>query len=181
MKLTTPRNLCSFETELGWMLLAGTDRQVLYLSIGNRSAEHAEQRWHESGLFEADASPVDSDWYPEARELLTAYAAGEVVELDKIVCNLPGRTPFQRDVLQLVQRIPRGEVLTYGEVAKRVGRPGAARAVGATMASNTIPLIIPCHRVVGANGRLTGFSAPRGIDMKRQLLDLEQTPTPVLF
>jgi len=170
-----------FETELGWMLLAGVKQRVRYLSIGSESAAEARQRWLDSRSTTVDAALQSTDWLPDARKLLQQYALGENVDLASIECELPGRTPFQRNVLELVKMIPRGETLTYGEVARRVGRPGAARAVGATMASNAIPLIIPCHRVVGAKGRLTGFSAPRGIDMKRQLLEMEQTAAPVLF
>lgn len=83
------------------------------------------------------------------------------------------RTEFQQRVLQLCYQIPFGETLSYKALAERAGRPLAARAVGQTMATNRIPLLIPCHRVIAANRTLCGFSAPGGIDTKRQLLALE--------
>jgi methylated-DNA-[protein]-cysteine S-methyltransferase len=84
--------------------------------------------------------------------------------------KLDGLTHFQRDVLMAIRKIPPGETMTYGEVAKAVGKPGAARAVGNVMAANPIPLILPCHRVVASNG-LGGFTG--GLDVKRKLLRLE--------
>jgi methylated-DNA-[protein]-cysteine S-methyltransferase len=83
------------------------------------------------------------------------------------------RTEFQQRVFAATRRIPFGNTLSYGELATEVGSPKAARAVGAVMASNHVPIIIPCHRVIGRHGELTGFSAPRGVSLKRQLLELE--------
>ncbi len=85
--------------------------------------------------------------------------------------KLDGMTPFQRKVLKTIGKIPPGETMTYGEVAKAAGRPGAARAVGNVMARNPIPLILPCHRVVASNG-LGGFTG--GLEIKRKLLKLER-------
>lgn len=84
--------------------------------------------------------------------------------------DLGGTTPFQRKVLETIRKIPPGETMTYGDVAKAAGKPGAARAVGNVMAMNPIPLILPCHRVVASDG-LGGFTG--GLDMKRKLLRLE--------
>ncbi len=84
--------------------------------------------------------------------------------------NIP---PFHRKVLEQCAQIPAGQTLTYSELASRAGSPRAARAVGSAMARNRWPLIIPCHRVVGADGRLTGYSGTGGIETKRRLLGLE--------
>jgi O-6-methylguanine DNA methyltransferase len=84
-------------------------------------------------------------------------------------------TSFQRQVLDVVATIPSGMSLSYGQVAARIGKPSASRAVGAALGNNPWPVLIPCHRVVGAGGKLTGFSAPGGIDAKRRMLDMEQT------
>jgi methylated-DNA-[protein]-cysteine S-methyltransferase len=84
--------------------------------------------------------------------------------------SLDGMTAFQKKVLKTISKIPAGETMTYGEVALKAGKPGAARAVGNVMASNPIPLILPCHRVVASNG-LGGFTG--GLDVKRKLLQLE--------
>jgi len=85
--------------------------------------------------------------------------------------DLSGRTPFERRVLRATLRLPRGEVASYGEVARRAGSPGAARAVGQVMHRNPIPLLIPCHRVTGAGGKLGGYTG--GLDLKRILLKRE--------
>ena len=76
-------------------------------------------------------------------------------------------------MIEACQRIPRGETLSYGELAAKVGNPGAARAVGTVMSSNPLPLVIPCHRVLGAGGCLGGYSARQGVAMKRRLLEME--------
>lgn len=83
-------------------------------------------------------------------------------------------TPFFSRVYETVQKIPSGHRMTYGEVAKKLGVPQGARAVGQAMARNPIPLVVPCHRVIGSSGKMTGFSAMDGIKLKMKLLELEQ-------
>ncbi len=87
--------------------------------------------------------------------------------------DLRSLTPFQRDVLTTVQEVPRGKYLTYGELARRIGKPGAARAVGQALGSNPIPILIPCHRVLAADGSLGGYSGRGGVRTKEALLRLE--------
>jgi methylated-DNA-[protein]-cysteine S-methyltransferase len=82
-------------------------------------------------------------------------------------------TPFQRRVLEAATRVPAGVVATYGEIARRIGKPRAARAVGQALARNPVPIVVPCHRVVAADGSLTGYSGRGGIETKAQLLRLE--------
>jgi O-6-methylguanine DNA methyltransferase len=98
------------------------------------------------------------------------YLAGKRTDID-VPLDLSWVTPFRRDVLLECARIPRGQVATYADLARRVGRPKAFRAVGNTMRTNPIPIAIPCHRVVGSDGSLTGFGG--GLDMKQRLLALE--------
>ncbi|MBI3393807.1 MAG: methylated-DNA--[protein]-cysteine S-methyltransferase [Nitrospirae bacterium] len=84
--------------------------------------------------------------------------------------DLGGATDFEKMVWQAARGIPPGSVVTYGELARRIGKPGAARAVGRALGRNPVPVAVPCHRIVGANGRLTGFSAPGGVDLKARLI-----------
>ena len=111
-----------------------------------------------------------------ADELLE-YFAGTRTEFT--VPLSPAGTDFQRAVWRALQRIPYGETRAYGEIAEAVGRPGAARAVGTANHRNPIPIIIPCHRVVGSNGQLCGFGG--GLGVKRQLLELEASHVPPRF
>jgi len=112
-------------------------------------------------------------WLARLCRLLQRYARGERVSFDDIPVDVSGLPAFARRVLEAARQIAYGEVTTYGALARRVGQPGAARAVGQALAHNPVPIVIPCHRVVRADGTLGGFSAARGIT-KRRLLALEQ-------
>jgi methylated-DNA-[protein]-cysteine S-methyltransferase len=100
---------------------------------------------------------------------LAEYFAGDRTDFD--IKLAPRGTPFQLDVWRTLQRIPYGETRSYADIARSIGRPTATRAVGAANGANPIPIIIPCHRVIGSNGSLTGFGG--GMGVKRRLLDLE--------
>lgn len=102
------------------------------------------------------------------------YLAGDLTELNFPVA-IRGVTSFQKRVLQTLQNCPYGATVSYGELAEQAGSPRAARAVGAAMAANPLPLRIPCHRVMGAGGKLTGFSGGRGVASKKFLLNLEHS------
>ena len=105
----------------------------------------------------------------EAERQLSAYFAGELRAFDLPL--RPGGTPFQLAVWEALQRIPYGATAAYGELARSLGRPGAARAVGGANHRNPIAIVIPCHRVIGAHGGLTGYAG--GLDIKAALLELE--------
>jgi methylated-DNA-[protein]-cysteine S-methyltransferase len=105
----------------------------------------------------------------EARRQLQAYFAGDLHSFD-LVLHLPG-TPFQQRVWQALRDLHYGETVSYGELARRIGEPGAARAVGLASHNNPVPIVVPCHRVIGADGSLTGFGG--GIGRKRWLLTHE--------
>ncbi len=137
--------------------------------------------WSAAGLRRiwfacADAAPpVPAEWRRRpgpafgAGEQLAAYFAGERLEFD-LPLDACG-TPFQRRVWQALTEIPYGGTCTYGEIARRLGRPRAARAVGGANHHNPLPVVVPCHRVIGAGGSLTGYAG--GLRIKRFLLDLE--------
>jgi methylated-DNA-[protein]-cysteine S-methyltransferase len=110
------------------------------------------------------------EWFAQAREQLEEYFAGTRREFDLPLA--PCGTEFQTRVWQALRDIPYGETRSYGEVAAAIGRPDRARAVGAANGRNPIAVIVPCHRVIGADGSLTGFGG--GLERKRVLLDLER-------
>jgi methylated-DNA-[protein]-cysteine S-methyltransferase len=115
----------------------------------------------------------DDDAVADVAEQLQEYFRGERRTFDLPLA--PRGTEFQMDVWRALQRIPYGETRSYSGIAREIGRPAAVRAVGAANGANPIPIVIPCHRVVGSNGSLTGFGG--GIETKRWLLALESTPT----
>lgn len=117
--------------------------------------------------------PRDEAVQPELREQLAAYFAGQLREFDVPVA-LTG-TPFQQSVWAALRRVPYGTTWTYAELAAAVGRPTAVRAVGAANGRNPVCLVVPCHRVVGSTGSLTGYAG--GTDRKAFLLDLERAAT----
>ncbi|WP_157552482.1 methylated-DNA--[protein]-cysteine S-methyltransferase [Jiangella gansuensis] len=111
----------------------------------------------------------DDSPFTAARDQLDGYFAGELREFD-VELN-PAGTPFQLEVWAALRAIPYGETRSYREIAEQIGRPTASRAVGAANGRNPISIIVPCHRVVGTSGVLTGYAW--GLDRKRSLLDLE--------
>ncbi len=103
---------------------------------------------------------------------LEEYFAGRRQHFD-IAVDLSQMTHFQRSVLHTAETIPAGNIWTYGEVAKQIGKPKASRAVGQALGRNPIPIIVPCHRVIGSNGQMVGYSGGGGIESKKWLLRLE--------
>ena len=122
------------------------------------------------GVAEVEPGIVHDKLLLQAQEELKAYFAGELTEFS-LPLSVPGGSEFERAVWNQLRRIPYGEMQTYGEVAKIVGDAGAARAVGVACNRNPLPVIVPCHRVVGAGGKMVGFGG--GIPRKRHLLELE--------
>jgi len=121
-------------------------------------------------------SAPDSGWHEDASALretirqLRAYFAGEIESFDLPLA--PAGTTFQQKVWSDLRKIPYGETISYGELAKRIDNPKASRAVGLANGSNPIPIVIPCHRVIGSNGKLTGYGG--GLPIKEKLLALEK-------
>jgi methylated-DNA-[protein]-cysteine S-methyltransferase len=112
-------------------------------------------------------------WVADLVERLQRYSDGEAVTFDDVPVDLSHLTAFQLKVVRACRKISRGRTRTYGDLAAAAGSPGASRAVGSVMAKNRLPIIIPCHRVVGSAGSLGGFSAPDGLSMKQRMLALE--------
>jgi methylated-DNA-[protein]-cysteine S-methyltransferase len=148
-----------FASPLGPLLLAGTKAglKLVSFSAGKR-AKSVDTEWHE-----------DDSAFTEVVDQLKSYFAGERKAFD-LPLVLEG-TEFQKKVWTALQDIPYGETVSYKLLAERVGSPKAVRAVGAANGANPIPIIIPCHRVIGNDGSLTGFGG--GLPLKRRLLELE--------
>ena len=150
---------CYLNSPIGDLLLAGDDDGLSLIGFPQGKMRHdPEPDW----IFNEKPFAV-------ARQQLEEYFAGERTVFD-LPLHLSG-TDFQVQVLQELQRIPYGDTTSYGEIAKRIGRPKAMRAVGAANGRNPIPIIVPCHRVIGSSGDLTGFGG--GLDTKEALLRLE--------
>jgi methylated-DNA-[protein]-cysteine S-methyltransferase len=159
----------SMSSPVGTLTLAGKDGRLMHLRMVDQTYEPSRDGWE-----------PDDGVFSEAVEQLGAYFAGERTEFD-LELDLVG-TDFQRRVWEALLTIPYGETRSYGEIAKQIGAPGAFRAVGLANGHNPIGIIVPCHRVIGSNGSLTGYGG--GIDRKRALLELEKSrisPIPTLF
>ena len=153
-------NYTYLETPIGTLLIAGDEEAVRRIDFPKKGKPaKPEASWRESSR-----GPV-----AEAVRQLREYFVGKREQFDLPLA--PEGTEFQRGVWRRLQDIPYGETISYGELAKRVGNPKASRAVGAANGQNPIPIVIPCHRVIGANGKLTGFGG--GLPIKEALLELE--------
>jgi methylated-DNA-[protein]-cysteine S-methyltransferase len=171
----------AFDSELGWSVIAHRGDMLCGLVFGytshDKAARALRRRLGDAQNLLVDAVGEVQSLPASQHDLvvrLRQYATGEPVEFNDIQLDDAFLTPFGRRVVAACRRIPRGQTRTYGQLAAVAGSPGAARAVGRVMASNRFPLVVPCHRVVGANGSLGGFSAPKGLAMKRRLLELEK-------
>lgn len=123
--------------------------------------------------FEHPGSTESPDDFADLIELSRAYFAGRAVGFDDIVCDLPGERTFTGRVLRACRGIPYGRTRSYSWLANAIGKPNGARAVAAALGRNPIPLVVPCHRVIYADGRLGGFSAAGGAELKRRMLTIE--------
>lgn len=156
------------ETELGWVAVAGRDGKIARLMLPEPNRAEALSSLKE-GISDALVE-TDDDFSGEA-DRLRAYFAGKTVTFECEI-DAPGASPFDIEVWKTAREIGYGETRTYGWIADRIGRPGAARAVGGAMGRNPVPVVVPCHRVVRAGGGLGGFSA--GIEWKIKLLGMER-------
>src|ERR687887_523224 len=154
------------ESPIGELLLAATDRGLARIHFGAAGQEEELARIFGSRVLR---SPID-----DVRRELDEYFEGKRREFD-LPIDLRVAT-FNEEVLRELARVPYGVTTTYGTLAAKVGRPTAARAVGTVMNRNPIPIVLPCHRVLGANGSLVGYGG--GLHVKRALLELEGAMLP---
>ncbi len=155
----------TFQSPLGKMIIAATDKGLAGLWFEG-------QRHLPPELVEPPVWPSDPD-HPVLQEVsrqLTGYFAGQRTQFD-VPLDLAYGTAFQQSVWQALLKIPQGGTASYGEVSQRIGKPAAVRAVGAAVGRNPVSIIVPCHRVMGAKGALTGYAG--GLERKTALLRLE--------
>jgi methylated-DNA-[protein]-cysteine S-methyltransferase len=155
-------------TPVGTLHLYGTADGLMTVVLPGESCEAAERRLRR--LLGPLAVDDDEAMHERALQQLAEYFAGRRQAFDLPLAMLG--TPFQQRVWQAVFSVPYGQTRSYGEIARVIGRPAAVRAVGAANGANPLPPIVPCHRLIGADGALTGYSA--GLEMKAWLLDLER-------
>lgn len=159
----------AFETELGWIAALWQGGKLARLTFGHGSSDGALEAIDRLGI----ESPRLAHAHRALVARLQAYTRGARDEFSDVPVLLAGLTQFAQRVVGICRDIGYGDTITYGQLAALAGSPGAARAVGNVMAANRIPLVVPCHRVVGSAGSLGGFSAPSGLCMKRRLLEIE--------
>jgi methylated-DNA-[protein]-cysteine S-methyltransferase len=160
-----------FETAIGTCAVAWTERGVASVQLPERDADatRARMRRRFPGALESDPPDDISD----AIDRIVALLRGERIDLGAVPLDMDGLPELERDVYVAARAIPPGSTATYGEIAKRIGRPQAARDVGVALARNPFAIVVPCHRVVAANGKTGGFSANGGVMTKLKLLAIE--------
>jgi len=159
-----------FKTKWGYFGLAATDNGLLRTVLPSANCKRVESQL----LHNLPNCGYDKDLFRPAQKQITAYFEGVCTDFRDVPIVLDGFGLFARRILTVCRGIKFGQTVSYGQLAKIAGKPGAARAVGRVMAKNPLPLIIPCHRVRCANGKIGGFSAMGGVKLKKRLLQFEQ-------
>jgi methylated-DNA-[protein]-cysteine S-methyltransferase len=172
---TPTHRYCVFETAAGFCAIAWSDAGVARFHLPTSTAEATERSLLRRLVDAKPATPP-----PEVSAVIDAakrYFAGEKVDFSNVSLDLHGQDKFFLDIYAAARRVGWGQTTTYGSLAKELGAgPEAARDVGQAMAKNPVPLIIPCHRVLAAGGKLGGFSAPGGSATKQRMLEMEGRP-----
>jgi len=165
-----------FDTAIGRCAIVWLGDRITGASLpeSNEARLRARLAMRFAGAREASPPAHAADAIVAIQRLL----AGEKADLSNIAVALDSTTDFEDHVYTAARRIPCGEVRTYGEIAQEIGDPGAARAVGAALGRNPVPIIIPCHRVLGSSGKSGGFSAPGGTETKFRMLEIEGARRP---
>lgn len=158
----------AFASDLGWIGVLFSEPSLHGVLLGQKSLDDVRSKWE--GVAKEVRRPRD-----ERVDRLKAYAEGEEVDFAGIELDIDAvSSPFHRQVYHACRKIPYGQTCSYAELALAAGSKNAARAVGQAMAGNRWPIIVPCHRVVRAGGKLGGFTSPAGTSLKQLMLDREQ-------
>ncbi|MDV6262799.1 methylated-DNA--[protein]-cysteine S-methyltransferase [Rhodococcoides yunnanense] len=168
-----------FDTAIGRCGIAWTDEGIVAVALHEPSDEAMEDYLAGFGATHGQVDAIAAD----AIDRIVGLLDGRAVDMRSIPLVLDV-SEFDASVYTVCSEIPRGATLTYGEIARRLGHPGAAQAVGGALGRNPVPIIVPCHRVLGAGTEVGGFSAPGGANTKQRILGIEGVPgfdEPTLF
>lgn len=160
-----------FDTPIGTCGIAWNAKGIVGFQLPSATADatrsRLQQRWTEA----AESTPPPG--VQRAIDRVLALLNGEAIDLSDIPVDLDDTPEFHRKVYEIARTIPPGRTMTYGEIAKRLGVPHESREVGQALGRNPIAVIVPCHRVLGADGKMGGFSASGGVATKRRILEIE--------
>lgn len=163
-----------FETALGFMALAWSDKGLTRLCLPEKSAAAAERRLlRRAGEVDAAGSRTIPEWVTALIADIRRYAEGEDVDFSTAPVDLSGVDDFRLDIYAAARQLGYGETTTYGGLAEKSGHKGLFRETGAALGANPVPLVIPCHRILAAGGKIGGFSATGGSVTKERMLELE--------
>jgi len=162
-----------FETALGFVGIAWTEKGLTRLSLFQRDRTAVERRLERLGPAGQAAGGEAPAWVGSLVHDIKAYAEGEEIDFSAVPVDLAGVDDFRLAIYAAARQLAFGETTTYGELAKRAGHAGLPRETGQALGSNPVPLVIPCHRIMAAGGKIGGFSAPGGSTTKERMLALE--------
>ncbi len=160
-----------FETAIGRSAIAWGERGLLSLLLPEISEQATRARLTRRLPLASESAPPDD--IRRTIDAISALLHGERVDLTSVALDLSGIPAFDQRVYEIARTIPAGQTLSYGDVARRLGDPIHARAVGQALGRNRFPIVVPCHRVLAADGGLGGFSAHGGAETKRRMLIIE--------
>jgi len=161
-----------FETALGFVGIAWSETGLTRLCLFQRDRAAVERRMERLGFAGGDIAD-DPGWLAALVADICAYAEGKPVDFSTVPVDLVGADDFRLAIYGAARRLAYGETATYGELAARAGLAGLSRETGQALGSNPVPLVIPCHRILAAGGKIGGFSAPGGSATKERMLALE--------
>ena len=167
----TTLSYCLFDTAISGCAIAWGEHGLKGVQLPEADADRTRARVARRYPDAVEAEPTDE--VREAIDAITALTAGEPRDLSAIRLDMEGLETLPRGVYEIARTIPPGQTLTYGEIAKRLGDPLHARAVGEALGRNPFAIVVPCHRVLAAGGKLGGFSANGGVVTKLRLLEIE--------
>jgi methylated-DNA-[protein]-cysteine S-methyltransferase len=161
---------CVFDTAIGPCGVAWSERGLRRLQLPGSDRGATERRLSGGAARATGAAPVEID---QLIADVQCYMSGRGVDFTTVAIDLTGVEPFESKVYATARAVPCGQIMSYGELARGIGAPGAARAVGRALGRNPVPIVVPCHRILAKGHRIGGFSAPGGTFTKERLLALE--------